>query len=214
LIIIGLMISGILKAEELINNSKMKSLEKDFQTIPQLIYAYQDKFHALPGDDAHLINHLGTAAIACTPALAGKCATGNGVIDGAWNDTTIASESFVLWQHIRLAGLGGSSANANPSGSYFYTNSFGGIFGLQSNSGFTTITKNSAGMFSHMTGNFIICATGIAGEYAEQLDIAMDDGNPDTGYMRTVDPIGNSRSVSLTTVNNNQGQAYTVCMGV
>ena len=50
LVIIGLLLGGILKGQELINTAKVKNLANDFRTIPTYIYAYQDKFKALPGD--------------------------------------------------------------------------------------------------------------------------------------------------------------------
>ena len=51
LVIIGLLLGGILKGQELINSAKVKNLANDFRVIPTYIYAYQDKYRALPGDD-------------------------------------------------------------------------------------------------------------------------------------------------------------------
>ncbi|MEP7070452.1 MAG: prepilin-type N-terminal cleavage/methylation domain-containing protein, partial [Usitatibacter sp.] len=43
LVIIGLLLGGILKGQELINSAKVKNLANDFRVIPTYIYAYQDK---------------------------------------------------------------------------------------------------------------------------------------------------------------------------
>ena len=43
---------GFEKGQELINSAKVKNLATDFKNIPVYIYGYQDKFRALPGDDA------------------------------------------------------------------------------------------------------------------------------------------------------------------
>ena len=51
LVIIGLLLGGILKGQELINSARVKNLGTDFRNIPLFIYGYQDKFKALPGDD-------------------------------------------------------------------------------------------------------------------------------------------------------------------
>src|SRR5438046_1016814 len=99
LVIIGLLLGGILKGQELINSAKVKNLANDFRVIPTYIYAYQDKFRALPGDDPQVANHVSTSTAATTPA--GK--QGNGVIDGAWNSATNTDESRLFWQHVRLA---------------------------------------------------------------------------------------------------------------
>src|SRR3954471_22953503 len=66
LVIIGLLLGGILKGQELINSAKVKNLANDFRTIPTYIYAYQDKFRALPGDDSKATSHVQT-----TPVTAG-----------------------------------------------------------------------------------------------------------------------------------------------
>ena len=216
LVIIGLLLGGVLKGQELINSAKVKNLAGDFRNIPIFIYGYQDKFKSLPGDDATIgtaTTHI-TGATPCTAPLAGKCAVGNGVIDGAWSDITAASESFVFWQHVRLAGLAPGSTDTTLGVAYLPTNATGGLIGIQSNNGFTTITKNAAAAASAMTGSYIICSQGILGKFAAQLDVTMDDGETNTGSMRVVDPANNGQSVTTATVNANPGQAYTVCMGV
>src|SRR5215468_10597806 len=104
LVIIGLLLGGILKGQELINSAKVKNLANDFRVIPTYIYAYQDKFKALPGDDPQASTHMAgppAASNAATPA--GK--QGNGVIDGNWNSTTATDESYLFWQHVRMANL-------------------------------------------------------------------------------------------------------------
>src|SRR5665647_661323 len=84
LVIIGLLLGGVLKGQELINSARVKNLATDFRNIPVFIYGYQDKYKALPGDQAQTALDLqfppANTALACTPALAGKCATGDGII--------------------------------------------------------------------------------------------------------------------------------------
>ncbi len=63
LVIIGLLLGGILKGQELINSARVKNLANDFRVIPTYIYAYQDKFRALPGDDSAAATHV-TRAVA------------------------------------------------------------------------------------------------------------------------------------------------------
>ena len=98
LVIIGLLLGGILKGQELINSAKVKNLANDFRVIPTYIYAYQDKFKSLPGDDPAGQTHLPGGA-------ASDNGNGNGVINGAWNSTTATDESNMFWRHVRLANL-------------------------------------------------------------------------------------------------------------
>ncbi len=59
LVIIGLLLGGVLKGQELINSARVKNLATDFRNIPVYIYGYQDKFRAIPGDDNNAKAHLG-----------------------------------------------------------------------------------------------------------------------------------------------------------
>ena len=61
LVIIGLLLGGVLKGQELIDSAKVKNLATDYKNIPIFIYGYQDKFKALPGDDANVTAHLSGA---------------------------------------------------------------------------------------------------------------------------------------------------------
>src|SRR4249919_3455973 len=98
LLIIGLLLGGVLKGQELINSAKVKNLANDFRIIPTYIYAYQDKFKALPGDDAQASTHLSApTGITITNG------NGNGVIDAAAFATS--GEAFEFWQQVRLANL-------------------------------------------------------------------------------------------------------------
>src|ERR1700689_74908 len=51
LVIIGLLLGGILKGQEMINQAKIKNVVSDFNGIASALYGYQDRYRALPGDD-------------------------------------------------------------------------------------------------------------------------------------------------------------------
>src|ERR1035438_736619 len=105
LVIIGLLLGGVLKGQELINSAKVKNFATDFRNIPLFIYGYQDKYRSLPGDDAAVATtHLGlnVNGVPVVTATAGPT-LGNGVIDGAWNSTAPTDESVLFWQQIGRA---------------------------------------------------------------------------------------------------------------
>jgi len=213
LVIIGLLLGGVLKGQELINSAKVKNLATDFRNIPLFIYGYQDKFRAIPGDDAAADTHV-SGVVASTPSLK----KGNSVIDGLWDSLTNTDESYLFWQHVRLAGLapGPTAIPGTPAvgDGYKPVNAAGGEIGIQSNNGtLATITSNAAGTLNTaMTGTYIICSQGILGKYVKQLDTTMDDGNTDTGSMRTADPAAVGKSIATTAIAD--GSSYTVCMGI
>lgn len=203
LVIIGLLLGGILKGQELINSAKVKSLANDFRTIPTYIYAYQDKFKSLPGDDGNIAGHLGgTAAQATTPA--GK--QGNGVIEGNWWSSTQTDESYLFWQHTRLSNLApGPTAVADPN--YWPTNAMGGIIGINS-------AQAATAQITGMTGTYQICSTGILGKFVKQLDIQMDDGDTATGSMRATTNVSSTTFAQTAAIATNlidDATTYTVC---
>ena len=203
LVIIGLLLGGILKGQELINSAKVKSLANDFRTIPTYIYAYQDKFKSLPGDDGNIAGHLGaTATQATTPA--GK--QGNGVIEGNWWSSTATDESFLFWQHTRLSNLAPGPTNAADA-NYWPTNAMGGMIGINS-------AQAATAQITGMTGTYQICSTGILGKFVKQLDIQMDDGDTATGSMRATANVASTtfaQSAAVATNLIDDATTYTVC---
>jgi prepilin-type N-terminal cleavage/methylation domain-containing protein len=211
LVIIGLLLGGVLKGQELINSAKVKNLAGDFKNIPLFMYGYQDKFKALPGDDAAADIHLSGGTV-CTTPTAGKCAPANGLIDGAWDSPLgTDTESNLFWQHVRLAGFAAGTTTPGIAG-YKPTNATGGQMGIQSNVNFTTITSNAAvGANTGITSSYVICSAGILGKFAKQLDITLDNGDTDSGVMRTTNATAAGKSIA--TVNVTDGDSFTVCMG-
>lgn len=208
LVIIGLLLGGVLKGQELINNAKVKSYATDFRNIPVYVYGYQDRFRALPGDDTAANTHV-TGTNPATPAGT----LGNGVINGLWNSATNTDESCLFWQHVRLANLapGSTTVNCLAAGGYYPTNANGGQIGIQSSVGFTTITLPTT-----MTGTYIICSANILGQFVIQLDQLMDDANPATGSMRAIrqSALAAQTAADVATVTGNPGDSFTVCLGV
>src|SRR5437762_14213912 len=82
LVIIGLLLGGILKGQEMITQAKIKNVINDFNGIAVAVTSYQDRYRALPGDDANATTRRTTQA-------AGN-GNGDGVIRGFANanDTT------------------------------------------------------------------------------------------------------------------------------
>jgi prepilin-type N-terminal cleavage/methylation domain-containing protein len=211
LVIIGLLLGGVLKGQELINSAKVKNFATDFRNIPLFIYGYQDKYKALPGDDSAADKHVTGATKATTPSSS----QGNGVIDGAWNSTTATDESFLFWQHVRIAGFA-SGPTLTTAADYMPKNADGGIIG---------ITSGSASPITTLRGTYIACSQGILGKFAKQLDIMLDDGNTVTGSVQTMANQSANQTTAVAAVPNtsttgtagtiiDDAQSYTVCMGL
>lgn len=211
LVIIGLLLGGVLKGQELINSAKVKSLASDFKNVQVFMYGYQDRFRALPGDDPVAATHIAGSTQATTPGR-----TGNSLIDGAWNTTTNTDESCVFWEHVRRAGVasGPTTVNcADPNDPSIPRNAESGRLGIQSLAGaggFATITDIAGDPGGILTGAFVVCSDGILGRLARQIDTTLDDGDPQRGSVRMV--VQGTTGKSIATAALIDAQAYTVCM--
>src|SRR2546427_900294 len=105
LVIVGLLLGGVLKGQEMITQAKIKNIVNDFNGVTVAVTSYQDRYRTLPGDDQN-------ATTRWTVQAPGK-GDGNGVIAGKYNDNLPlaggpppdGAESNLFWQHLRIAGF-------------------------------------------------------------------------------------------------------------
>ena len=165
LVIIGLLIGGVLKGREMITNAKIKRIENDFAGVSAAIYAYQDRYGSLPGDDP-----------AASSRFAGTWrgsdnGNGNGNISGGWNSTNNGSESRKIWKHLRGAGLIAGPVDNTDASYQQPSNSFGGLLGIDLN-------------VYNLSGHNIVFGE-IPGDIAQILESRGDDGVPSRGSIQS-----------------------------
>ena len=203
LVIVGLLLGGVLKGQELINSAKAKSYAQDFRTIQTALYGFQDRFKGIPGDlagaDTKIVVGGVPATLASTPGV-----VGNGQIQGLWDSTTGTDESCLAWQHMRLAGFlaGSTTVNCSLGNAYVQTNADGGRIGISSTMQMTAPTA--------MTGSYNICSTGVLGKIAKQLDTQLDNGDPQTGSFRVATIAAPTTALALAAVDD--ATSYLVCL--
>ena len=100
LVIIGLLLGGILKGQEMITQAKIKNIINDFNGITAAMNSYQDRYRALPGDE----NNAATVARWGAAAFGGD---GNGVFcTGACPAVLLAGQKYNAaaakrsWEHM------------------------------------------------------------------------------------------------------------------
>ncbi len=214
LIIATLLMGATLKGHQLINMAKVKQLEADFNNIPMMIYGYQDKYKAIPGDDKNAANRFSGITAATV-----QNGDGEGLIAGKWFYFNPTTDSSLVWQHLRLAGLMSGETNLLSSG-YMPQNSLGKSIDIQSGSDYgSPPIVDLLGQPLH--GTYTICSRGIPGELVMSLDARLDDGNPGMGKMlATLDVETFVSGAMPATVGTNtstdisSAQQYIVCMSV
>lgn len=128
MVIIGLLIGGILKGHEMIQNAKIKRVMKQVDELRAAVTSYQDRFQFLPGDDS----------------AANTRPNGGGLTNGNGNGQIEAAEAPDMFMHLAAAGLlSGSYTTAATS---YPRNPFGGQYFVQYQaiSGRTTHWVNTA----------------------------------------------------------------------
>lgn len=173
LVIIGLLLGGVLKGQELITQAKIKNVANDLNGMAAAIYGYQDRYKSYPGDDN----------LASKRWTSGTNGDRNGSVEGNFNSNSDTDESRIFWNHLRLAGfIGGDTASfAQPQ------NAAGGIIGVQTNSGKST----SGSTTSIELAGLVVCSSNLPGKIANAIDAQFDDGIPDKGTVRGYEQSGN-----------------------
>lgn len=170
LVIIGLILGGILKGQELIDSARVRSLSNELSGVRTAWYAFQDRYNALPGD---FIN--------ASTQIDSSLSDSNGDADGKID----AGEITAVWQHLSVAGFlsgnyvggtaaidtlecenGGSSCPANPFNGFYkiaYSNNGNGNVG----------SANELSTGGQIPVNILL-----------QLDLKLDDGLANNGELR------------------------------
>lgn len=198
LVIIGLLLGGVLKGQEMIENGKIKNLQNDVKGVTSAYYAYRDRYNSLPGDDAR-------AAARWTTAISPAATSGNG--NGLIGDTNTwtactatltTPESCTFMHHLRLSGLITGAPNAADP-----INAYGGVIRVvQSN-------VATAG-WAELVG-LNLCFGNLPAKAAESLDASFDDGNPATGNVRAALGVNNTDPGVAAPTAYVDPNTYTVC---
>lgn len=200
LVIIGLLLGGVLKGQEMITQAKIKNLSNDLNGIVSAIYSYQDRYKRLPGDDPGRVRWT----VAGTALVAGS---GNNVIGTAGQDyqsTTDTTENRMFWVDLRMAGFVAGATDTLANASTQPLNAAGGIMGVQSN-GFGLVGT-------------IVCTGSLPAKVAQALDAQMDDGNAVTGGVRaileTTPPTAVTTTVPTLNYVDNGTNLYVLCKNI
>jgi len=203
LVIIGLLLGGVLKGQELIEQSKIKRVVNDFNSINAAFYTYQDRYRYMPGDD------LNAAARWTTSVGGGAAINGNG--DSILTATLAniltggANEGGYAWQHLRASGLVTGDLSTAAASETPELTPFNSRYGIG-----TSVTLFGFGIVP------VYCAS-LPPKAAEQLDRQLDDGNPQTGNIRAgipgapVNAPPTAATAATTTYVDAPNTWYTVC---
>jgi prepilin-type N-terminal cleavage/methylation domain-containing protein len=199
LVIIGLLLGGVLKGQEMIENAKVKSAVADMRGITAAHNSYVDRFRRLPGDDGPVGTLQARAGAWANITVAGD---NDGVLEITPAQTfTGGGEGAAYWQHLRASGfIAGDPALAGAAA--IGRNPFNGSMGVANNT--TGVTGMAQGLST--------CLGQVPGKLARQMDTQLDDGNPGTGSIRATQGVAGANTVpAVAAAAYSDAQQYTVC---
>jgi prepilin-type N-terminal cleavage/methylation domain-containing protein len=178
LVIVGLLVAGILKGQELITSARVRNIIQQKDAVQAAYFAFLDRYKVLPGD-------LTTAQV--TALLPAATAATQG------NTSLIEPADFATaFQNLGAAGfLSTTAAPVNP---------FGGTLALYHAAGDTTGPNFLLAVASTATQLILNTGGGISSSMLAEIDRKADDGVTTTGGFRFT-----TYSVSAGAVGANSG---------
>jgi prepilin-type N-terminal cleavage/methylation domain-containing protein len=195
MIIIGLLIAGVLKGQELIANAQVTSTVAQAKSIDAATSTFKDTYNVGPGDMVGPQTRLPS----CTVAPCNVTGDGNGSLSNAPGETPIGAEGERYFVQLNSAGLlsgitpaaassvqkGGNFPAAKISGNGFQVGSItstkpalAGELGATPSSGTYLTLTSDIGVITNATG------LGLRPSQALRIDTKLDDASPDTGDVR------------------------------
>ena len=198
LVIIGLLLGGVLKGQELIENGRVKNAANDMNGLVAAYNSYLDRYRKLPGDDG--------PNLAALTARGGSWATitafgsNNGILEiNAAQTFNGGGEGAAFFQHLRAAGfITGNPADAGANA--LPVNAWGGRLGV----------INDVNIQGRPAARLLTCLGSVPGKAAAALDVQLDDGQPNNGTLRATQGANNAAPGAAAAAYN-EAQSYTIC---
>ncbi len=201
MVIIGLLIGGVLKGQEMIANAQINATVAQFKGVDAATSTFRDMYDALPGDITNPAVRI--------PNCTGTCnanGDGNSVLTNA--PGSIAGENLAFWGHLAAADLlsGIDLTTGNPIwGMNLPSAKIGGGLTV----GYTATGVLTNGLGTGRGGHWIMLQglpatagsdAATAGE-AARIDRKMDDGSPGSGSVISGQAVNGQCGVSATVYN-------------
>ncbi|SRR5579885_50384 len=197
LVIIGLLLGGILKGQELINSARVRNLADQSSGVQAAYYGFIDRFRQVPGDWS-----AAAAQTAIGQTINGG-GNGNGQLDeGSW------AEASAMWEQLSKAGFIQGAYAGNATTAALYTananvapvNAFNGELLLAFHKDFCGDNSCAAPASARLS---LIIGNNIPVNIARELDVKVDDGIAGSGVLRLNQQAGpDFNAVSKPTATN------------
>ncbi len=176
LVIIGLLLGGVLKGQELINTARVRALNNTVDGVTAAWFSFQDRYRAFPGDYATAQSNINLPG-------APDGGDANGQVDSV-------AEAGRIWVHLEAAGYitGGYSDDSITIALDEYASSVANSpdngFGSGMVLSYGSEIYNGDGSTVATPAHELISGRGVPVEVLAELDRKVDDGAADSGAMQ------------------------------
>ena len=169
LVIIGLLLGGVLKGQELITGARVRNFIQQQDGVKAAYFGFLDRFRALPGDYAAATTNIASVSTAA-------CNSGNG--DGDGTIETTGNENTLVWEHLARAGFinGSYTCAAAVSQATTPTNPYGQYLDL--------VYDANYGGASPTARHNLKTGGQVPSDMLGEIDRKVDDGNAAQGSFR------------------------------
>ncbi|MGB4115306.1 MAG: type II secretion system protein [Polaromonas sp.] len=211
LVIVGLLLAGVLKGQELIENSRIKSIANEMKSVQAAYNGYVDRYKAIPGDETNAtMNARGWNA---SNGAGGGNANGVLLVTPALSFTN-GDEQRSFWRALRASGL----LTGDPLGNV-------GAAGLprHSGGGLISVVSDPAGIYGRP--GMAVCVSGLSTKQAAGIDVLIDGALPANNIGSTIGDVRAATSAAIPTVptaavppatayNETTVTPWTLCMSI
>mgnify|MGYP000210952994 CR=1 FL=1 len=173
LVIIGLLLGGILKGQELITSARVRNIADQNSGVQAAYYGFIDRYRQVPGDWSK------DSAVKSIPGVThGGDSSGRLDGDPAWK------EGLALWEQLSKSGfiqgnyIGGDSEPNQDDVNLAPRNAFNGFLMLFSSADYYDSSSSPSEKLN------LVLGSGIPVNVIAELDRKIDDGLPQTGVVR------------------------------
>ena len=173
LVIIGLLLGGVLKGQELITGARVRNLISQQDGIKAAFFGFQDRYRGLPGDYASASTNIN-----CGTTTTCSNGNGNGRIEQGATPVaaSVVNEQTLVWNHLTQAGF--------LNGSYTFTDTVAADANTPKNpySSFLELQYDAAyGTGTVPSKHNLKTGAQVPVEIIAEVDRKIDDGLPYNG---------------------------------
>jgi prepilin-type N-terminal cleavage/methylation domain-containing protein len=207
LVVIGLLLGGILKGQQLINSARVRNLADQSSGVQAAYYGFVDRFRNVPGDmdPVKACTAIGKDVDSGVSGFSGDCSTatiggnGNGQID------TIA-EAGAVWAQMSTAGfLNGTYTGNTPDATSYKTGVSNGAVPANAFQGPIMLAHMANYIQGNATSSIVRLAFSFGGlipvPILRDLDQKVDDGVAGSGVLRSSNEVSSPPSAGSADFN-------------